>query len=123
MEVILDYHYMPLDFYNESQPKEKLFPRPLHSYVFQFNGAKGIYDSLRQDLEHAYKKKFVLTKGIKDSKYAVVKEFEWDFLTISPEVTVGIKTRYSPDGHYEVLTVRFMYDLPLGQMGLEMGNY
>jgi hypothetical protein len=36
MEVILDYHNEPLDFDNEYQPKEVLFPRKLHSYIFRF---------------------------------------------------------------------------------------
>lgn len=122
MEVILSYHYRPLDFSDENQPKETLFPRSLYAYSFRFKGSSKVYDSLYVNLENTYNKKFVLTKGIKDSEYAVVKEFEWNFLTIRPDLTVGIKS-VGDDQLNKVVTVKFMYDLPLGKMGIQMGNY
>jgi len=122
MEVMLSYHYKPLDFSNESQPKETLFPRSLYAYSFRFKGSHGVYDSLRQNLEQTYNKRFVLTKGIKDSKYAAVKEFQWDLLTISPDLTVGIKL-VGRDSLNSAVAVQYMYDLPLGKMGIQMGNY
>jgi hypothetical protein len=123
METVLDYYAAGHDFANEYQPKEILFSKKIHSYIFRFENKAGVYDSLRQNLEKTYRKKFVFTTGKKESRFTDVGEFAYDFLTVSPEVTVGIKTGYSPDDHYEVVTVRFMYDLSLGRMGVEMGNY
>jgi len=122
MEVLLDYHFEGGDFYNENQPKETLYPRNLHSYVFRFNEKSGLYDSLKNNLEQTYKSKFILTKGLKDSEYATEKEFEYNFLTVSPCLTIGIK-RSSSEKSEKIITVRFMYDLPLGKMGIHMGNY
>ena len=121
-EVILGYHYEPLDFDDEYQPKEVLFPRRLHSYIFRFPDKVGTYDSLVTDLEKKYKRKFVTTKGVKDAEYAIVKNFEYNFLTISPCLIVGIK-RSLPEKREKIITVRFMHDLPLGKMGVYMGSY
>ena len=130
MEVILDYYAIGPDVSNEYQPKEALFLKTLHSYVFRFKNKAGVYDSLRQNLELTYGKKFVLTNGIKDSKYAMKKEFAYDFLVVSPALTIGIKKTRSYEGAtrpneegVEMVTVRFMYDLTVGKMGIHMGNY
>jgi len=122
MESILGYHFKPGDFSNEYQPKEVLFSRVLHSYVFQFPDGPNVYDSLQSDLEMTYKKKFIVTKGIKDSEFAKEKEFEFNFLTVNPCLTIGIK-RSKPEQRKKTITVRFMYNLPLGKMGIQMENY
>ncbi|MCF2442391.1 hypothetical protein L0657_00385 [Dyadobacter sp. CY345] len=122
LEVVLDFHYKPGDFYNEYQPKEILFPRKLHSYIFIFEERAGVYDSLRLNLEKTFNNKFHLVKGIKDAPLAIEKEFEFDFLTVSPNLTIGIKR--SPPGRVKkTITLRFMYNLPINKMGVYMGSY
>jgi len=122
MKLILGYHFNPGDFSNEYQAKEVLFSRELHSYIFQFPDRPNLYDSLQSDLENTYEKKFILTKGIKDSEYAAEKEFEFKFLTVNSCLTIGIK-RSRPEKKEKTITVRFMYNLPLGKMGIQMENY
>jgi hypothetical protein len=75
-------------------------------------------------LEQVYKSKFILTKGMKEGPTIQEREkpFEYNFLTVSPCLTVGIK-RSSPEKKEKIVTVRFMYDLPLGWMGVVMGSY
>lgn len=124
MEVILSYHFMPGDFFNEYQPKEVLFPRMLNSYVFQFNERPGLYDSLQTNIEQTFNRKFVLTRGMKDGKTLEEHEkpFEYNFLTVNSCLTIGIK-RSEPRKQRKTVTVRFMYNLPLGRMGVLMGSY
>jgi hypothetical protein len=122
---ILDYHYQPLDFDNEYQPKEVLFPRHLHSYIFQIPERETTYDSLQTALEQLFNKKFVLTKGLKEYSSTLREEerpFEFNFLTVDSCFTVGIKRSLSSD-RKKIVTVRFMYGLSLGYMGIVMGGY
>jgi hypothetical protein len=124
MEVTLDYFYLPLDFANEYQPKEKLFSRVIHSYVFRFKNQPFVYDSLRNNLEQTYQRRFVLTKGRKSEKWGVYEgqmDFEYDFLTVSPDLTIGIK-KNGTENVQNVVTVRFMFKLPVDEMGVHMGN-
>ena len=125
MELILSYHFIPLDFDDEYQPKEVLFPRKLHSYIFRFPDKPGLYDSLKTSLENTYRTRFILTKGLKDKDPTLNEEdrpFEFNFLTVNPCLTIGIK-RSLPMKKEKIVTVRFMFDLPLAEMGLVMGSY
>lgn len=124
-ELILDFHYQSLDFDDEYQSKEVLFPRKLHSYIFQVAEQSGTYDSLRHVLEQAFNSKFILTKGLKDRNPTLresERPFEFDFLTVSPCLTVGMKRSHS-ENKSPIVTVRFMYGLTLGYMGIIMGSY
>ena len=122
VEVVLDYHYNTGDFNDEYQPKKTLYSRELHSYVFRFDERAGVYDSLKNEIEKSYKKKFVLTRGIKDSKFATEKNFEYNFLTINEGLTIGIAVSPQWQNKERKVVVRYMYDLPLGEMGIAMGN-
>jgi len=122
LEVVLDYHYHSGDFYKEYQSKEILFPMQLHSYIFIFAERAGVYDSLRQNLEKSFNTKFHLVRGIKDAPLAIEKEFEFDFLTVNPNLVIGIK-RSPPGRAKKTITVRFMYNLPMNKMGVYMGSY
>jgi hypothetical protein len=123
-EIILDYHYQGGDFINEYQPKETLYSRQLHSYVFGFKEQTNTYDSLKLVLEQSFDKKFVLVQGIKDSELVAPenKPFAYNLMTVSDCLTIGIK-RSSPRRKEKTVTVRFMYNLPLGKIGIHMGNF
>ncbi|WP_234645913.1 hypothetical protein [Dyadobacter sp. CY356] len=125
MEVIVDYHFETGDFDNEYQPKEILFPRVLHSYIFRFPEHPGVYDSLITTIEQTFNKKFILTKGLKVGRTLLESEkpFEYYFLTVSPCLTIGIASSPARKKKDRKVVVRFMYDLPLGRMGVIMGNY
>lgn len=125
MEVIVDYHFETGDFDNEYQPKEILFPRVLHSYIFRFPEHPGVYDSLITSIEQTYNKKFILTKGLKVGRTLLESEklFEYYFLTVSPCLTIGIASSPVKTKKDRKVVVRFIYDLPLGRMGVIMGNY
>ena len=123
-ETILDYHSGFFDFEFDNQAKETLYGRSLHSYVFRFKESPGLYDSLKLALETTFKKKFKLVKGTKEIMLLEnpKNSFEYNFLTVNPCLTIGIKK--SLPGHAnQAVTVRFMYDLSEGKMGVKMGNY
>ncbi|NIJ51661.1 hypothetical protein [Dyadobacter arcticus] len=124
VEVILGYHSEDWDFDDEYQPKEVLFPRILHSYIFQIPEKNETYDSLKNVLEKSFKKKFIFTKGLKEGDTLLESErpFEFNFLEINSCLTVGIKRSHA-ENRGEVVTVRFMYGLSLGYMGTIMGSY
>ena len=115
-KVVLHYHSRFGDFDDDRQAKEALYGRNLHSYEFTFPYKPGLYDCLKNDLQVAFHKKFLLTKGF---KYGSAKDdkrpFAYQFLTISPDLVVGIKQDHenvSP----RIITVKFMYDLSLSEM-------
>jgi len=125
-EVILSYHSQANDFDNEYQPKETLYYRELDSYVFRYNEEPGLYDSLKVSLEHTYKNKFVLTQGMKDFgifDFPLEKNFEYNFLTVNPCLTIGIIASPATKKTNRKVIVRFMYNLSVGQMGTALGNY
>jgi hypothetical protein len=125
MEVILDYHFESGDFDNESQPKEVLYPRKVHSYVFRFDERPGLYDSLQHSLEQAYNKKFILTKGLMEGEAFREKKmpFEYNFLEVSPCLTIGIEKSPIRKTRERRVAIWFMYNLSKGEMGATVGNH
>jgi hypothetical protein len=125
MKVIVMYHDLPGDFNNESQPKEKLFNRDLHSYIFRFDEKAGLFDSLKLDLEDTYKKKFVLTTSFRDKSLFTKRTIpsEHLFLTVNDNLTIGIEQSPPDRIHDRFVAVRLMYNLSLAEMGRQMGNY
>jgi hypothetical protein len=115
-DVIIYYHYADGDFDNASQPREVLFTRTLHSYMFRFANNPGVLDSLRRDLETTYHKKIVITKGganeknLKDVFVSNERNVEFGLLTVNDRLTIGIAR-----GEKKVV-VRYMYNLPLDLM-------
>ena len=123
-KVILDYHSEALDFDDEYQAKEVLFPRKVHSFIFQIPENTGTYDSLIHVLERSFKSSFALRKGRKEGVTLLEHErpFEYYFLNVDKCLTVGIKKSLS-ENHKNIVTVRFMYGLSEGRMGTIMGSY
>jgi len=123
-ETILDYHSEFFDFESDNQPEETLYGRKLHSYVFRFKDRPGLYDSLKLSLETTFQKKFKLVNGVK--KVMLLQNpknsFEYNFLTVNSCLTIGIKKSLTGRRNQSV-TVRFMYNLSEGKMGIVMGNY
>ncbi|MEO6288182.1 MAG: hypothetical protein ABIN80_03690 [Dyadobacter sp.] len=121
-DLILYYHYADGDFDNQSQSKEVLFPRKLHSYMFRFANKPGVLDSLLQNLETAYHKKIVLKcqqddEIVQTSIKSRETSFEWGLLTVHDGLTIGIAK-----GEKKVV-VRYMYDLPLDMMEVYMKRF
>jgi hypothetical protein len=118
-EVLLSYHSKWLDFSNDIQPKETLYPRDVHTYVFQFKAGPNTYDSLRNDLESRY------SKGLKPKSYVLEEHerpFQFNLLEINECLTVGIKNSKS-QRFGKIVTVQFIYGLSLGDIGVQMGSY
>lgn len=122
-DVIVYYHYADGDFDNGSQHKEVLFPRNLHSYTFRFANNPGVFDSLRQNLEATYNKKFVLTKSLYNEKAPKTPlgsgrtNSQWGLLIINKDLTIGLA-----QGETKVV-VRYMYHLPQGTMEVYMKRF
>ncbi|MCE6990831.1 hypothetical protein [Dyadobacter sp. CY323] len=122
--LVLGLNFEGGDYYNERQPKQTLYSRTLNSYIFQFKEGPRTYDSLRFVIEKQFDKPFILVKGMKEGETLRENEkpFEYHFLTITPCLTVGIK-RSKSEKREDLVTVRFMYNLSMGRMGVVMGNY
>ena len=115
VKVVLHYHSRLGDFDDDRQAKEVLYGRSLHSYEFTFPYKPSLYDSLKNDLEITFHKKFLLIKGF---KYGSAKDdkrpYAYQFLTISPDLVVGIKQDHE-NVSSRIITVKFMYDLSLSE--------
>lgn len=124
-QILLAYHDEFGDYDDDRQAKETLYPRDVHTYVFQFKKRPNTYDSLKRHFETQFKQKFVLTKGIKTRSFWFdygKMPFEHHLLKVDDCLTIGIKNSKS-DGLGEIVTVQLLYGLPLGDIGIWMGNW
>ncbi|NIJ51664.1 hypothetical protein [Dyadobacter arcticus] len=125
LEVVVCFHNKSGDYDDDRQQKETLYPRDVHTYLFQFKAGQNTYDSLKLDLEKKYQKRFVLTKGLKTWNIFIEEKnrpFEQNLLIVNECLAFGISNGKS-ERFGKVVNVHMMYGLSLGDIGVQAGGW
>ncbi|WP_128544391.1 hypothetical protein [Larkinella soli] len=130
----IDFHSEERDFENEFQPKEVLFARKIHTYIFQFRDSGLTMDSLITVVEHDFKRRFVLQSDTNRFGNEPLPEplkkvlpghgiVEYRTLQANPNLTVGIRRKPAFNREDKFVEVIFFYDLPKEKIQSRMMAY